>query len=111
MAGVQGGSIGCHSVKTNPEFALNKSDKAINGIINQKSSKFNSSVKVVKEKKKVKTLEKFRTGQKLNKAKKTQIESVRQKSTNIVRGVGAKTSPKPTLAVTQKTGRSGEMSR
>ena len=111
MAGVQGGSVGCHSVKTNPEFALKKSDKAINGIINQKSSKFNSSVKVVKEKKKAKTLEKFRTGQKLNKAKKTQIESVRQKSTNIVRGVGAKTSPKPTLAVTQKTGKSGEMSR
>lgn len=111
MAGVQGGSIGCHSVKTNPEFALNKSDKAINGIINQKSSKFNSSVKVVKEKKKAKTLEKFRTGQKLNKAKKTQIDSVRRKSTNVVKSTGAKTTPKPTLSVVKKAEKGGQMTR
>ncbi len=51
MAGIQGGTVGCHSVKTNPEFALNKQDKAMNGVINQKSSSFNSSVKVVKDKK------------------------------------------------------------
>lgn len=111
MAGVQGGSIGCHSVKTNPEFALNKSDKAINGIINQKSSKFNSSVKVVKEKKKAKTLEKFKTGQKLNKAKKTQIDSVRRKSTNVVKSTGAKTTPKPTLSVVKKAEKGGQVTR
>jgi hypothetical protein len=50
MAGIQGGTVGCHSVKTNPEFALNKQDKAMNGVINQKSSSFNSSVKVVENK-------------------------------------------------------------
>lgn len=50
MAGVQGGSIGCHTIKTNPEFGLNKQDKAMSGVINQKSSHFNSSVKVEKDK-------------------------------------------------------------
>lgn len=49
MAGVQGGTVGCHSIKTNPEFGLNKQDKAMNGVINQKSSHFNSSVKTKKE--------------------------------------------------------------
>ena len=50
MAGVQGGTIGCHSIKTNPEFGLNKQDKAMSGVINQKSAHFNSSVKVEKDK-------------------------------------------------------------
>ncbi len=51
MAGIQGGTVGCHSVKTNPEFVLNTQDKAMNGVINQKSSSFNSSIKVEKDKK------------------------------------------------------------
>ena len=51
MAGIQGGTIGCHSVKTNPEFRLNKQDKAMSGVINQKSSSFNSSIKVKTNKK------------------------------------------------------------
>ena len=48
MAGIQGGSVGCHSVKTNPEFGLSSDpqDQAISGVINQKSSHFNSKVKV-----------------------------------------------------------------
>jgi hypothetical protein len=49
MAGIQGGTIGCHSIKTNPEFGFNKSDKAISGLLDQKSSHFNSSIKVEKE--------------------------------------------------------------
>lgn len=51
LAGIQGGTVGCHSVKTNPEFGLNKEDKAMNGVINQKSSSFNSSIKVEKNEK------------------------------------------------------------
>ncbi len=53
MAGVQGGTIGCHSIKTNPEFGLNKSDKFASGIIDQQSSHFNSSIKTVKKPEKV----------------------------------------------------------
>ena len=50
MAGIQGGTIGCHSIKTNPEFGLNSEDrKAMNGVINQKSSHFNSKIKTVEE--------------------------------------------------------------
>jgi len=51
MAGIQGGSVGCHSVKTNPEFGLSSDpqDKVIRGVINQKSSHFNSKVKVSEE--------------------------------------------------------------
>lgn len=105
MAGVQGGTVGCHSVKTNLEFGLNKSDKGINGIINQKSSKFNSSIKVVKgEKRKTSTLEKFKTEQKLSKEKRTKIENVRQKVASLTKGNGVKNKqplalpsrPKPT---------------
>lgn len=104
MAGVQGGSIGCHSIKTNPEFALNKSDKAIDGIVNQKSSKFNSSIKVVKDKEKVKALDKVKTklesykdkkteiAKKLesDKTKKSQMANVLQESINIVKDSGIK---------------------
>lgn len=50
MAGVQGGTTGCHSIKTNPEFSLNKSDRQLEGIVNQKSSSFNSKIKIVEEK-------------------------------------------------------------
>lgn len=50
MAGIQGGTIGCHSIKTNPEFGLSSEDrKAMNGVINQKSSHFNSKIKTVEE--------------------------------------------------------------
>jgi hypothetical protein len=53
MAGIQGGSIGCHSIKTNPEFGLEPiHEKVIGGIINQKSSSFNSNVKLNKDPKK-----------------------------------------------------------
>ena len=53
MAGVQGGAIGCHSIKTNPEFGLNKSDKFASGIIDQQSSHFNSSIKTAKKPEKI----------------------------------------------------------
>ena len=53
MAGVQGGTIGCNSIKTNPEFGLNKSDRFASGIIDQQSSHFNSSIKTVKKPEKV----------------------------------------------------------
>jgi len=53
MAGVQGGTIGCHSIKTNPEFGLNKSDKFASGIIDQQSSHFNSSIKTAKKPEKI----------------------------------------------------------
>jgi hypothetical protein len=49
MAGIQGGTTGCHSIKTNPEFGLNKQDKIVDGILNKKSSHFNSKIKVVKK--------------------------------------------------------------
>ncbi len=50
MAGIQGGTIGCHSIKTNPEFGLSSEDKkAMNGVINQKSSHFNSKIKTVEK--------------------------------------------------------------
>ncbi|MEM6338916.1 MAG: hypothetical protein AAF673_03200, partial [Pseudomonadota bacterium] len=52
MAGIQGGTTGCHSIKTNPEFALNPEDKIANKIVNQKSSHFNSKIKTVKKEKK-----------------------------------------------------------
>ena len=50
MAGIQGGTTGCHTVKTNPEFGLNSEDRAAAGIVNQKSSHFNSKIKGVKDK-------------------------------------------------------------
>lgn len=53
MAGVQGGTIGCHSIKTNPEFGFNRSDKLASGIMDQQSSHFNSSIKVVKDPQKI----------------------------------------------------------
>ena len=50
MAGIQGGTIGCHSIKTNPEFGLSSEDKkAMDGVINQKSSHFNSKIKTVEK--------------------------------------------------------------
>ncbi|MFK7973712.1 MAG: hypothetical protein AB8B66_02460 [Rickettsiaceae bacterium] len=53
IAGVQGGSIGCHSVKTNPEIGISSDpqDKKIKKIINQKSSHFNSKVKTTNKNK------------------------------------------------------------
>lgn len=58
MAGIQGGSTGCHSIKTSGkklgvkgEFVLNPHDEqAIEGVINQKSSGFNSKIKKAKDK-------------------------------------------------------------
>lgn len=101
MAGVQGGTIGCHSIKTNPEFALNKSDKAIDGIVNQKSSKFNSSIKVIKGKEKVGALDKVNKNldsykdkknqiinkQESKKAQKSKMANVLQESINIVKDI------------------------
>ena len=55
MAGIQGGTIGCHSIKTNPEFGLSSEDrKAMSGVINQKSSHFNSKIKTVENPEEVK---------------------------------------------------------
>lgn len=51
MSGTQGGSTGCHSVKMSAEFGLSKADKVLEGIINQKSSGFNSKIKKAKKEK------------------------------------------------------------
>ena len=51
MAGIQGGTTGCHSIKTNAKFRLNSEDKAANKIVNQASSKFNSNIKIDKNNK------------------------------------------------------------
>ena len=51
MAGIQGGSVGCHSLKTNFEFRLSGNEEMLDGIINQKSSGFNSHIKVDDSKK------------------------------------------------------------
>lgn len=48
MAGIQGGTVGNHSIKMNPEFGLNKKDKIIDGVINQKSAGYNSEIKLAK---------------------------------------------------------------
>lgn len=80
MAGVQGGTIGCHSIKTNPEFGLNKSDKVINGVINQKSSSFNSKIKVVEEKKKEAVLGKFEVEYKSYQTKKQVVAATKEQS-------------------------------
>jgi hypothetical protein len=61
MAGIQGGTIGCHSLKTNPEFGLNKSDQHLNDVLGQKSSHFNSTIKTVDDaKQKAKIIEEFK---------------------------------------------------
>lgn len=54
MAGIQGGSTGCHSLKTSGqkfgvkgEFVLNEQDEiAMGGVVNQKSSGYNSEIKL-----------------------------------------------------------------
>jgi hypothetical protein len=38
IAGIQGGTMGCHGIKQSFVFSLIKNDKAINGILNQKTS-------------------------------------------------------------------------
>lgn len=61
MAGIQGGTIGCHSLKTNPEFGLNKSDQHLNAVLGQKSSHFNSTIKTIDDaKQKAKIIEEFK---------------------------------------------------
>lgn len=61
MAGIQGGTIGCHSLKTNPEFGLNKSDQHLNEILGQKSSHFNSTIKTIDDLgQKAKIIEEFK---------------------------------------------------
>lgn len=51
MAGIQGGTIGCHSIKTSlAGTSISKQDRVIEGIINQQSSQFNSGIKTVKNK-------------------------------------------------------------
>lgn len=61
MAGIQGGTIGCHSLKTNPEFGLNKSDQHLNEILGQKSSHFNSTIKTIDDAiQKAKIIEEFK---------------------------------------------------
>lgn len=62
MAGIQGGTVGCHSIKTNPEFVLNDSSMGVDGIINQKSAKFNSSIKTVENKDKQRAVATIQTG-------------------------------------------------
>lgn len=47
MAGVQGGTTGCHGIKTSFEFRFSKLHSAANKILNQKTSKFNSSIKTL----------------------------------------------------------------
>lgn len=83
MAGVQGGSVGCHSVKTNPEFGLSSDpqDQIVNGIINQKSSHFNSKVKV-SEKNVEGIVEAFEKGFKEKEAAKS-VETRRARSATI----------------------------
>lgn len=56
MAGIQGGTVGCHSIKTSGkasnfisgEFTLDLKDKRIEGIINQGSARYNSKIKASK---------------------------------------------------------------
>ncbi len=61
MAGIQGGTIGCHSLKTNPEFGLNKSDQHLNAVLGQKSSHFNSTIKTIDDAtQKTKIIEEFK---------------------------------------------------
>ena len=61
MAGIQGGTIGCHSLKTNPEFGLNKSDQHLNAVLGQKSSHFNSTIKTIDDaKQKAQIIEEFK---------------------------------------------------
>ena len=48
MAGTQSGSVGNHSVKMSAEFGLNPSDRALEGVINQKSSGYNSEIRLGK---------------------------------------------------------------
>lgn len=80
MAGIQGGTTGCHSIKTNPEFGLDKSSKGLDGIINQKSAKYNSSIKVVKDKERQNTVSKIQNN--INDSKK-HTKSPIDKSTRI----------------------------
>lgn len=57
MAGIQGGTVGCHSIKTSGkpsnfisgEFTLALKDKRIEGIINQGSAGYNSKIKATKD--------------------------------------------------------------
>ncbi len=48
MAGIQGGSVGNHSIKMSAEFGLNPADQVLEGVINQKSSGYNSEIKLGK---------------------------------------------------------------
>lgn len=51
MAGVQGGTVGCHAIKLSAATTLTKEDEPIiGGIINQASAGFNSKIKVKKGK-------------------------------------------------------------
>ena len=96
MAGIQGGSVGCHSVKTNPEFGLSSDpqDQVISGVINQKSSHFNSKVKV-SEKNVEGILENFEQGFKAQEASKS--VSARPRSSEVVKSV------EPEMAERSKT--------
>ena len=58
MAGVQGGTMGCHGIKQSFVFSLIKNDKAIDGILNQKTADYNA-IKLVKEKQRSAVLEEF----------------------------------------------------
>jgi hypothetical protein len=89
MAGIQGGSVGCHSVKTNPEFGLSSDpqDQVISGVINQKSSHFNSKVKV-SEKNVDGIIEDFEKGFKAQEASRS--VSTRPRSSEVVKSVEPK---------------------
>lgn len=58
MAGIQGGTTGCHSLKVNPEFSVGKTYSEFKNILGQASAKFNSSIKVVNDKDKDKAIDK-----------------------------------------------------
>lgn len=48
MAGKQGGSLGCDSIKMSLEFRLPRQYKSIEGVIDQESAKYNSKIKIPK---------------------------------------------------------------
>lgn len=60
MAGIQGGTIGCHSLKMMSEFHLDKLDQELRPILAQASSQLNNKINVLKNSKnKFKALKDF----------------------------------------------------
>ena len=61
MAGIQGGTSGCHGLKKNFEFKFVRSIRHLaNGLLSQKTANYNSKIKIVKnENKKIKLIKEF----------------------------------------------------